>query len=155
VRGRFDRFEATLDAGPTLAESRITATVDLASVNTGQPDRDTHLKSTDFFSIENHPQMRFVSTGISGADESWELSGDLTLNGVTQPITLDVEFNGMETFPGDQKHHLGFTATGVLRRSAFGIELGLIPLGANKLMLGDDVKIEIDIQFVEPETAAS
>ena len=155
VHGRFDRFEATFDAGPALAESYVTATVDLASVNTNQPDRDAHLRTTEFFSIEQHPEMVFVSTGIRSAGKNWTLAGNLTLNGVTQPVTFDVEFNGIETFPGDQKRHAGFTATGSIRRSAFGIELGLIPLGGAKLMLGDEVKIEIDVQFVEPETAAS
>src|SRR3954465_8991542 len=66
VRGRFDQFEATLDVGPTITETRIAATVDLASVNTGQPDRDVHLRSTDFFSVERHPEMRLVSTAIAG-----------------------------------------------------------------------------------------
>jgi polyisoprenoid-binding protein YceI len=153
VRGRFDRFEATLDMGPTIAETRIAATVDLASVSTGQPDRDVHLRSTDFFSVERHPEMRFVSTGIAGGGEEWELSGNLTLNGVTRPITLEVEFNGVQPHPRDQKLRAGFTATGTLRRSAFGIEFGLLPLGGDKLALGDEVKIEIDVQLVEPGVA--
>jgi polyisoprenoid-binding protein YceI len=155
VRGRFDRFDATLEVGPTIAETRIAATIDMASVSTGQPDRDVHLRSTDFFSVEHHPEMRFVSTGIAGDEESWALVGDLTLNGVTKPITLDVEFNGVQPHPRDQKIRAGFTATGTLRRSAFGIEFGLLPLGGDKLALGDEVKIEIDIQLVEPEAAGS
>jgi polyisoprenoid-binding protein YceI len=151
VRGRFDRFDATLEVGPTIPDTRITATVDMASVSTGQPDRDIHLLSTDFFSVERHPEMRFVSTGVVGGGEEWELVGDLTLNGVTRPITLDVEFNGVQSHPRDQKLRAGFTATGSLRRSAFGIEFGLLPLGGDKLALGDEVKIEIDIQLVAPE----
>lgn len=155
VKGRFDRFAAMLDVGPTVAETRIAATVDLASVSTGQPDRDAHLRSTDFFSVERHPEMRFTSSGIAGGGEAWELAGDLTLNGVTRPLTLAVEFNGMERHPRDQRLRAGFTATGMLRRSAFGIEFGLLPLGGDKLTLGDEVKIEIDIQFVEPEVAGT
>ena len=154
VRGRFERFDATLDVGDTIADTRIGATIDLASVNTGQADRDNHLRSTDFFSVEQHPEMRFVSTAISGSDEAWQLTGDLTLNGRTQPITLAVEFNGAELFQGDGKQHAGFSATGRVRRSAHGIEFGLLPLGGDRLALGDEVQIELEIQFVAPETAA-
>src|SRR5262245_40049110 len=99
VRGRFDHFDATLDVGPTITATRIAATIELASVSTGQPDRDAHLRSTDFFSVERHPAMRFVSTGIAGDGETWALSGDLTLNGVTRPIALDVEFHGEQEHP--------------------------------------------------------
>lgn len=151
VRGNFDRVAATLDVGPTIAETRITATVDMASVNTGQPDRDAHLRATDFFNVERNPEMRFVSTGIAGGGADWEMSGDLTLNGVTRPLTLNVEFHGVQGHPMDKKLRAGFTATGALRRSAFGIEFGLLPLGGDKLALGDEVKIEIDVQLVEPE----
>jgi polyisoprenoid-binding protein YceI len=150
VRGRFERFAATLDVGGTLAETQIIATIDMASVNTGQPDRDVHLRSTDFFSVEQHPEMRFVSTALSGEGEMWQLAGELTLNGRTHPVTLAVEFNGAETFPGDGKQHAGFSATGKIRRSLYGIELGLTPLGMGKLALGDEVQVELEIQFVAP-----
>lgn len=155
VRGRFDRFTTTLAVGETAADTRVTATIDLASVNTGQPDRDGHLRSTDFFSTERHPEMRFVSGAISGDGASWQMPGELTLNGVTRPVALDVEFHGVEVFPGDQSLRAGFTATGALRRSAFGIEFGLLPLGGDKLALGDEVKIEIDVQFVAPGAAGA
>lgn len=151
VRGRFDRFAATLTVGETIAETRVEAIIDLASINTNNGDRDTHLRSTDFFSVEAHPEMRFVSTGIEGADEEWTLRGDLTLNGRTQPVAFDVEFNGTEVFSGTGRNHAGFTATGSILRSEFGIELGLMLIGANKLALGDEVKIELDFEFVQPE----
>jgi polyisoprenoid-binding protein YceI len=150
VRGRFERFAATLDVGGSPDETRISATIDMASVNTGQPDRDAHLRSTDFFSVEQHPEMRFISTALTGAAEAWQLTGDLTLNGRTHPVTLAVEFNGAETFPGDGKQHVGFSAAGTLRRSMYGIEFGLMPLGAGKLALGDEVQVELEIQFVAP-----
>lgn len=150
VRGRFDRFDATLDIGPSLAETRVEATIDMDSIDTNNDDRDAHLRSTDFFSTEIHPTMRFVSTVITGADADWQLSGLLTLNGITRPISLNVEFNGLEDFPGQNKRHAGFSATGSLKRSEFGIEFGLMPLGADKLALSDDVKIELDMEFIEP-----
>jgi polyisoprenoid-binding protein YceI len=151
VRGRFDRFDTTLDVGPTLAETGVEATIDLDSIDTNNDDRDAHLRSTDFFSTEIHPTMRFVSTAISGANADWQLTGLLTLNGITKPITLDVEFNGLQEFPGQNKRHAGFSATGSLRRSEFGIEFGLMPLGVDKLALADEVKIELDLEFVEPQ----
>ena len=80
VRGRFDRFAATLTVDESIAETRVEATIDLASINTNNTDRDAHLRSTDFFSVEAHPEMRFVSTSIEGANEEWTLHGDLTLN---------------------------------------------------------------------------
>ena len=150
VRGRFDRFEATLEVGPTLAETRGSATIDLASINTNNADRDAHLRSTDFFSTDDHPEMRFVSRAIHGAGEAFTLEGDLTLNGQTRPLTLDVEFNGVQEFPGRNIRHAGFSATGALRRSEFGIEFGLLPIGMDTLALGDEVKIELDLEFVEP-----
>jgi polyisoprenoid-binding protein YceI len=151
VRGRFDRFEANLDVGPTLAETRVEASIDLDSIDTNNDDRDAHLRSTDFFSTEIHPSMRFVSTEIVGADADWQLKGLITLNGITKPITFDVEFNGLEDFPGQNKRHVGFSATGSLKRSEFGIEFGMLPLSADKLALADEVKIELDLEFVEPQ----
>ena len=154
VRGRFDRFAATLSVGETIAETRVEATIDLASINTNNGDRDAHLRSTDFFSVADHPEMRFVSVGIEGADEEWMLRGDLTLNGRTRPVALDVEFNGIEEFPGANRVHAGFTATGAIRRSEFGIEFGMLKIGADKLALGDEVKIELDFEFIQPEEGA-
>jgi polyisoprenoid-binding protein YceI len=149
VRGRFDGFDATLDIGTTLDSVIVTADVDLSTVDTNNPDRDAHLRSTDFFDTDKHQQMTFRSTAIKGAGENYELAGDLTIHGITKPVTLDVEFNGTEVFPGDQSTHAGFSATGQIKRSDFGIDFGIIP-GAEKLMLGDKVKIELDLQFVAP-----
>ena len=149
VRGRFDAFDATLDVGADLASVAVRANVDLSSVDTNNPDRDAHLRSTDFFETERHPEMTFVSTSITGAGDTYELEGELTIAGITKSVTFDVEFNGTEVFPGDQRVHAGFTATGNIRRSDFGIDFGIIP-GAEKLMLGDKIKVELDLQFVAP-----
>lgn len=151
VRGRFDRFQATLDIGPTLAESRVEAVVDLASINTNNADRDAHLRSTDFFSTDEHPEMRFVSTSISLAGDELRVDGNVTLNGRTRPLTLDAEFNGVQEFPGRGIRHAGFSATGSLKRSDFGIEFGLLPIGIDTLALADEVKLELDLEFIEPQ----
>jgi polyisoprenoid-binding protein YceI len=152
VRGRFDSFDASLDVGSTLESVSISADVDLSSVDTNNADRDAHLRSTDFFDTEQHQAMTFRSTSVTGGGEGYELVGDLTIAGVTKPVTFDVEFHGTEVFPGDQSTHAGFSATGEIRRSDFGIDFGIIP-GAEKLMLGDKVKIELDLQFVAPAAA--
>jgi polyisoprenoid-binding protein YceI len=149
VRGRFDAFEATLDVGTTLTDAVIEAEVDLSSVDTNNADRDAHLRGTDFFGTDQHPVMTFRSTAVTGAGENYELAGDLTIAGVTRGVTFEVEFNGTEIFPGDQSTHAGFTAAGSIRRSDFGIDFGIIP-GAEKLMLADKVKVELDLQFVAP-----
>ena len=105
VHGRFNRFDATLTVGETLADTRVDATIEMSSVDTNQPDRDAHLLGTDFFSADQHPLMTFRSTGVRAAGEGeYALDGELTLNGVTRPVTLDVEFNGVDTFPADGSH---------------------------------------------------
>lgn len=146
VRGRFDDFEATLDIGSSLDSVSVTAEVKLASVDTNNKDRDAHLRSTDFFDTEHNRVMTFRSTSIAGDGENYELAGDLTIAGITKQVKFDVEFNGTEVFPGDQSTHAGFTATGQILRSDFGIDFGIFA-GAEKLMLGDKVKIELDLQF--------
>jgi polyisoprenoid-binding protein YceI len=147
VRGTFKSFDATLTVGETLDDVAVAAIIDLASVDTNQADRDAHLLSTDFFAAEKNPQITFTSTGISGAGDELELSGELTINGVTRTVTFPVEFNGIEVYPGDGKHHAGFSATTVVNRNDFGVDFNM-PLGMNKLALGEKVNVELDLQFV-------
>jgi polyisoprenoid-binding protein YceI len=154
VRGRFDRFEASLDVGTGLEDVRVEATVDMASVNTNNDDRDAHLRSTDFFGVDSHPTMHFISTGVTGSEHGYLMSGDLTINGITRSIELPVEFNGLEDFRGTELH-AGFGVEGELRRSEFGIDFGILPLGGDKLALADVVKFELDIQFIAPTPIGS
>ena len=149
VRGRFDRFDASLEVGSSLDDVKVDAEIDLSSVDTNNADRDAHLRTSDFFDTDRHQVMAFHSTSITGSGDNYELAGDLTIAGVTKPVVLDVEFNGTEVFPGNETTHAGFTATGEIRRSDFGIDFGLV-LGADKVMLADKIKIEIDLQFVAP-----
>ena len=149
VRGRFARFEAGVDVGTSLDDVHVTAEIDMSSVDTNNADRDAHLRSTDFFDTAAHPTLSFRSTAISRVDTDYSLTGDLTINGVTRPVTLDVEFFGTEVFPADQSTHAGFAATTTIRRSEFGIDFGL-SLGGDKVLLGDKVKVELDLQFVAP-----
>ena len=154
VRGRFNGFDVTLVVGDSIDDTVITADIDIATVDTNQPDRDAHLRSTDFFSADAHPQLTFTSTGIHdlGNDE-YELTGDLTINDVTHPVTLAVEFTGAVVHPGDGKQHAGFIATTQILRDDFGIDFNM-PLGVDKFALGKKIDIEIDVQFTAPETDA-
>ncbi|MEU6982006.1 YceI family protein [Streptomyces sp. NPDC046324] len=143
VRGRFNDLEAELVVGDSLADSSITATVALASIDTGNADRDAHVRAADLLDVEKRPTMTFRSTRIGGAGEEWTLEGDLTIGDVTRPITFDVEFGGVVDVPGDGSRHAGFDATGEFRRSDFGLDFA-------PGFLGDVIKVSLEVQFVEP-----
>jgi polyisoprenoid-binding protein YceI len=146
VRGAFRQLEAELVVGHTLAESSLTATIAVASVDTGNPDRDAHVLSPDLLDVEHRPTLAYRSTGITDeGNGDYRLDGELTIGGVTRPVPLHVEFGGLEYFPADGNTHAGFEATGELRRSDFDIDFG--PLDA---ALGKVVKLAINIELVAP-----
>ena len=149
VRGRFARFDAQLDVGASLESSLLSATIELASIDTGNPDRDAHVSSPDLLDVARRPTMEFRSTRITGDGNDWSVVGDLTIGDVTRPLTLAVDFGGIESFPGGGPRHAGFEATGEFRRKAFGIDMAMPP-GVSGVMLGDVVKFELDIQLLEP-----
>lgn len=144
VRGRFGEVDAALVVGPTIEDTSVTATVAFASIDTGNADRDAHVLAPEFLDVERRPAMAFRSTAVRGAGTDWVLEGELTIGDVTRPLTLDVELGGVEDF-FDGTRHAGFEATGELRRKDFGLDFG-----AGGALLGDVVKIELDLQFVEP-----
>jgi polyisoprenoid-binding protein YceI len=149
VRGRFDGVTAQLVVGEDLATSSVNAEIEMATVKTGNPDRDAHLRSSDFFNADTNPTMTFRSTSISGEGEEYSMVGDLTINGVTKQVELDVEFFGTSVFPGDQSTRAGFSATGTISRSDFGINFNA-PVGADKVMISDKVALDLDVQLVAP-----
>lgn len=152
VRGRFNRFDATLTVGSTLDETGVEATVEMSSVDTNQPDRDANLRGTDFFSTEQHPTMTFrslVARAVTDGGVDYRLDGELTVNGVTRPVTLDVEFLGVGTNPVDGSTHAGFAATTTLDRDDYGIDFN-VPLGMDKFALGKKVTVELELQFIAP-----
>jgi polyisoprenoid-binding protein YceI len=152
VRGQFLNVAAVLVVGPTVAESSLTATVDLASIDTGNADRDAHVRSPDLLHVDVRPTMEFRATGLDGDGDDLVLVGDLTIGEVTRPVSFAVEFGGVEAFPADGRLHAGFEATGEIRRKDFGLDGGLL----GTTMLGDVVKVEIDLQLVavdEPPVA--
>ena len=149
VRGRFDGVTAQLVVGDDLASSSVSAEIEMATVKTGNADRDAHLASSDFFNAETSPTMMFRSTSISGEGEEYSMVGDLTINGVTKRVELDVEFFGTSVFPADQSTRAGFSATGTISRKDFGIDFNA-PIGADKVMISDKVALDLDVQLVGP-----
>jgi polyisoprenoid-binding protein YceI len=142
VRGRFNIFEGTATIADNPLESKVTARIDLVSVDTNNAERDGHLRSSDFFDVDAHPVMTFVSTRVN----EHELRGDLTIHGVTKPVVLDLEFNGVTP------DHLGvsragFSATTEIRRSDFGIDFNA-PLGIGGMLVSDQVGVELEIELV-------
>ncbi|MBB6416850.1 polyisoprenoid-binding protein YceI [Streptomyces sp. AK010] len=124
----------------------VSATVDLASVDTGNADRDAHARASDLLDVEKRPTMTYRSTRVSGEGEGGSMEGELTIGDVTRPVTFAVEFGGLVDVPMDGSRHAGFEATGEIRRSDFGLDF-------TPGLLGDVVKIQLDMQFVEPKAA--
>lgn len=143
--GSFRELDATLDYDSEKPEnSRVTVTVKTASVDTALPARDTDLKGEHFLDVQKYPEMRFVSTRVTPvADGSLRIEGDLTLHGVTKPLTLEARLNKAGPNPFDKKPTLGFSATGALKRSDFGMS-NYLP------MIGDVVTLTIDAEFNRP-----
>ena len=150
VHGNFRGVSGTIrfDAGDPKTWA-VDATVDVTTVDTGVAQRDTHLKSPDFFDVAKYPTMTFKSTGVKKDGSGYALTGDLTMHGVTKPVTLSLEAPGKEQVGMDGKSvHRGFVATTTVNRKDFGLNWnGTLKSGDNAL--GDDVKIELDIEAVE------
>jgi polyisoprenoid-binding protein YceI len=142
VRGQFTKFEGTLATGTSLEETRASATIDLNSIETRDETRDGHLRSGDFFDVENHGGMTFATTSFDGTTAT----GELTIKGVTRPVELDVEFLGAGNDPWGGAR-LGFEATAEISRKDFGVDFN-IPLDGGKLLIGDKVSIHLAVEAV-------
>jgi polyisoprenoid-binding protein YceI len=150
VRGRFEKFEGLLVTGESPS---ATATIDLNSINTNEPNRDAHLRSGDFFDVEKSGPMTFTSTKVVEGGNGLLLTGDLSLKGVTQPVTLDVEFLGVETDPWGGTR-IGFEGVTSLSRRDWGIDFN-IPMDGGRFLVGDKVDIVIAIEAVLQQDATA
>jgi polyisoprenoid-binding protein YceI len=148
VRGRFDKFEGTIVTAPDPLQSSVTATVELSSVNTGEPNRDNHIRSADFFEVEKYPEMTFVSTAVKTAEEGFILEGDLTLKGITRAVAFNLEVNGIgpDAYGGTR---IGFSAETQIGRSDFGVSFnGPIPGVPGGAVVSENVTINLEIEGV-------
>lgn len=144
VKGKFENFSATFETAENPLDSKVTATAEVASVNTNEKNRDGHLRTGDFFLADEYPELTFVSTGVRENGDDFIVDGDLTMRGVTKPVSFDLEFGGFgEDAYGNYK--AGFTAKTVVKREDFGLSWNA-PLEKGGLLLGSDVTITLDIQ---------
>ncbi|HYN28869.1 MAG TPA: YceI family protein [Dermatophilaceae bacterium] len=143
VRGRFTDLTGTVSVGETLADSGADVTVQMTSVETGSADRDAHLRSGDFFDVEAFPTMAFRATSFEGGS----LTGDLTIKGVTRPVTFDVGFNGVATDPwGNLK--AGFEASAEVNRKDWDLTWN-VALESGGVLVSEKVKLSLDVQLVK------
>jgi polyisoprenoid-binding protein YceI len=149
VRGSFNQFEgtATID-GDDPAKSTVTLTIQASSIDTRQPQRDEHVRSNDFLDIPNHPEITFASTSIahSGGND-FEVTGNLSLRGVTKQITFPLEFQGAAKDPmGNQR--IGFEGSTEISRKDYGITFNA-PLETGGVLIGDKVTLEFEISAIK------
>ncbi len=147
VRGSFTRYEGSIQIGATPEESSVEATIEAASIDTRDEQRDAHLRSGDFLDAEHHPTLHFRSTGVTQTGPSTgTVRGDLTVRGVTQPVELDVEFLGAATDPwGGQR--LGLVATGEIDREAFGLTWNQA-LETGGVLVGKKIRLELEAEAI-------
>jgi len=150
VRGRFEKYDVELVTAEDPLQSTVKATIDLNSIDTKQEQRDNHIRSADFFEVDTHPQLTYRSTGIRPDGDDFILDGELTIKGVTKPVSLKLEVNGFAADPYGG-YRSGFTATGEINRSDFNVNFGLAEGGG--LVVADKVQIALDIEAIlnQPE----
>jgi len=146
VRGFFRDFDVTIATAEDFEDSTIEAVIQMASIDTNAEPRDNHLRTSDFFDVEQFPTATFTSTSVSGTPDDFTVVGDLTLKGVTKPVTLRGEFGGlMRDHQG--LLHAGATATTKINRKDWGVEWNA-PLETGGLLLGDEIALSFDIQVI-------
>jgi len=153
VRGRFAKYSGTVDLDDgDLTRSFVDVTIDAASIDTGTPQRDAHLRGPDFFDVEKFPELRFRSTRIeSVARDRYRVVGDLTIRDVTREVSLDVEYGGRAKDPWCNER-IGFIATATLDRKDFGLHWNQL-LEAGGVLVGDRVDIDLEVQAVKVAAA--
>jgi len=147
VRGRFTKFGGEIQIADAPEQSAVEVDIDVASVESADARRDEHLRSPDFFHVEEHPSMVFKSTSVTpGADGTWDVAGDLTIRGVTKPVVLHTEFEGGENSPfGDQR--IGFSAATEVNREDWDLGWNVV-LESGGLLVGKKIKIELNIEAI-------
>jgi polyisoprenoid-binding protein YceI len=155
VSGSFNNFDVQVETqNDDFSTARIQATAEMSSISTNNEQRDQHLRNADFFEVEKYPELKFESTKVEKVDnETFYLYGDLTMKGITRPVKLHVEYSGLaKDLWGNEK--AGFVVSGKINRSDWGISFnGVLETGG--LMLGEEVKINSEIQLVKQAVPVS
>lgn len=149
VSGKFDKFEGQAETEENdFANAKINFAADTASINTGNADRDNHLKSADFFDVETFPKLGFQSTSMKKISEgNYELTGDFSMHGITKSVTLQVEYGGIMQDPwGNTK--AGFIISGKINRKEWGLNWNAA-LEAGGVLVSEEVRLNIDVQLVK------
>jgi polyisoprenoid-binding protein YceI len=157
VRGRFGEFSGSIHVAEVPEESSVEVTIDAASVQTSQDQRDEHLRSQDFLHVEEHPTLAFKSTKVDLVDEDhWNVTGDLTIRGTTRPVVLDVQFEGANVAPWGSRA-IGFSASTEINREDWGLNWNAV-LETGGAVVSKKVRIELNVEATlrqEPSEGAA
>lgn len=149
VHGRFGNVNGEITLDPKdLTQANVNATVDTTTVDTGVAQRDTHLKSADFFDVAKYPTMSFASKSVSRSGDGYDVAGNLTLHGVTKPVILHMDEPSKEQTGREGKLHRGFSASTAIHRQDFGLVWNGA-LKSGEQMIGDDVKVTLEIEAIK------
>lgn len=152
VKGGFKTFEGAITVADDPFASSVNVTIDASSIDTGEPARDNHLRSSDFFGVDDHPTITFASTGVAQRADAYSVAGELTIHGVTRPVDLAVELNGVGSDPWGGTR-VGFSAETEISRKDFGIDIEM-PLDGGGVVVGDRIKIALEVEAVLQQPAA-
>lgn len=147
VKGQFDSYTADIEAVDLtdLTTAQVAFKFDVASINTNSADRDNHLKSADFFETDKYPTIDFKSTNITKDGDDYKVTGDLTIKGVTKPVTFEVEYGGKGTNPWGVVVY-GFEAEAKINREDFGLTWNAA-LETGGVLVGKDIKIKVELEI--------
>lgn len=146
VRGRFSRFEGRIDIAEDPSASSVTASIDTASIETGEPNRDAHLRSDSFLDVDTYPTITYQSRAVRPDGEDFMVDGDLTVHGVSRPVALALEVNGVGPDPYGGTR-AGFSATAEISRKDFGIDIDM-PLDGGGVVVGDKIQVSLEIEAI-------
>lgn len=151
VKGEFRNFDSEIEADPAdLATANIKFTIDISSIDTGNEDRDNHLRSADFFEVEKYPSLTFTSTDIKKQGDGYAVTGDVSMHGVTKSETFIVTLGGVIKDPMSGAQKVGFSVEGKVKRSDYGLTWNA-PLETGGVLVSDEVKINMEIQASKAE----
>lgn len=147
AKGTFDNFDAKINAdAEDLTDADIEVTIDVASINTRNNDRDNHLRSADFFDAENYPNITFTAKDIKKSGDEYAIAGDLTIKGTTKPATFNVTFEGQSKDPMGGGMVAGFSGSTSINRKEFGLTWNA-SLETGGVLVGEDVKIKLELEL--------